>query len=284
MTNQRSSGLKTETGLAQEVVDQANKRVSYLAKVLRGIAFPAILLISWELASRGGLINPFSLPPPSTIFSTYRTMLGNGLLEQHLYASLMRLTYGFLITVLLAVPLGILVGKARAFRDWVNPTLSFLQQIPPIAWIPIFILWLGIDEASKIAVIIYAAFFPVFLNTVQGVVSVDPKLIEVGKAYMLSTAEMIRRVYIPSAAMSIFVGLRLGLSNCWRAMVGAEMLAASKGIGSLVIEGRQLYQADKMLVAVITIGLAGMLIDIALKRIEVKLMPWKKMYGAGGLK
>ncbi|NLI93604.1 MAG: ABC transporter permease [Peptococcaceae bacterium] len=254
---------------------------SLLEAVLKGITFPLLLIVFWELSARAGLVNALFLPAPSKIYLTLLDMLQDGLLEKHLFASMVRLTYGFFITVVIAVPLGILVGKARNFRFWVNPTLSFLQQIPPIAWIPIFMLWLGIEEASKIAVIVYAAFFPVFLNTVQGVTSVDPKLIEVGRAYMLTPLQMIKKVYIPSASMSIFVGLRLGLSNCWRALVGAELLAASTGIGYLIIEGRQLLQPDKIFVAVLTIGVAGLFIDICLKRLENKLMPWKKVYQSG---
>ncbi len=257
------------------------KKGSRLPILLRGIAFPLSILILWEIAARYSFVNPYFLPAPSTIFETFLTMLSSGLLERHLLASIIRLTYGFFLTVIFAIPLGILVGKVKNIRHWVSPTLSFLQQIPPIAWIPIFILWLGIDEASKVAVIVYASFFPVFLNTVQGVSSVDPKLIEVGKAYMLTPIEMIRKVYFPSATMSIFVGLRLGLSNCWRALVGAELIAASSGIGSLIVEGRELSQPDKIFVAVLTIGVAGLLIEILLKRMENRLMPWKKMYEAG---
>ncbi|MCM1565644.1 MAG: ABC transporter permease [Dehalobacter sp.] len=252
-----------------------------LVNILRGAVFPLAVIVVWELAARSGLINTYILPSPSEILKTFLHMLTTGIWEEHLLASLRRLVYGFFLTVVFAVPMGILVGKARGFRHWVNPTLHFLQQIPPIAWIPIFMLLLGIDEASKVAIIVYASFFPVFLNTVQGVTSVDPKLIEVGHAYMLSPWEMIKKVYIPSAAMSIFVGLRLGLSNCWRALVGAEMLGASSGIGYLIIEGRQLAQYDKIFVAIVTIGTAGMLIDLFLRKIENKLMPWKKMYQAG---
>lgn len=248
------------------------------AVLVRGIIFPIIIIAIWEVTARLGLLNTYILPSPGTIIDTFLDMLKSGMLGRHLAASVTRLSYGFLITVLFAIPIGILVGKARYFRYWVNPTLTFLQQIPPIAWIPIFMLWLGIDEAPKVAVIVYASFFPVFLNTVQGVTSVDPKLIEVGRAYVLTPLEMVRRVYIPSAAMSIFVGLRLGLSNCWRALVGAELIAASLGIGSLIQEGRELGQPDKMFVAIFTIGVAGSLLDLFLRRLEDKLMPWKKMY------
>lgn len=273
--------LKEKKLINSSEVKKRNNGKSKFAIILRGIAFPILVIIFWEIAARTGLVNPYFLPSPSVISETFINMLSSGLLGKHLLASMIRLVYGFFITVIVAVPMGILVGKAKYFRHWVNPTLSFLQQIPPIAWIPIFILWLGIDEASKVAVIIYASFFPVFLNTVQGVNSVDPKLIEVGRAYMLTPMEMVRRVYMPSAAMSIFVGLRLGLSNCWRALVGAELIAASSGIGSLIVEGRELFQPDKIFVAVFTIGVAGLFIDLFLKKLESRLMPWKKMYSSG---
>jgi sulfonate transport system permease protein len=261
---------------------EKSNRKSKLFVIFRGIIFPVLVLMIWEFATRVGMVNLYFLPSPSSIFATFTQMLVSGLLGEHLWASIKRLTYGFLITVAFAIPLGIVVGKAKYFRYWVNPTLSFLQQIPPIAWIPIFILWLGIEEASKVAVIVYASFFPVFLNTVQGVNSVDPKFVEVGRAYMLTSLEMVSRVYIPSAAMSIFVGLRLGLSNCWRALVGAELIAASSGIGSLITDGRALSQPNMIFVAVFTIGIAGSLIDLFLKRTENRLMPWKKMYNSGG--
>ncbi|NLO96701.1 MAG: ABC transporter permease, partial [Peptococcaceae bacterium] len=251
-------------------------KTNYCKTILKGITFPFLLIVAWEIAARLGYLNALFLPAPTKIWYAFVQMVADGSWAENLLASLQRLAYGFLITVCLAVPLGLAVGKAKNFQNWVNPTLSFLQQIPPIAWIPIFILALGIYEAPKIAVIIYAAFFPVFLNTVQGVKSVDPKLVEVGRAYMLSPLRMIRQVYIPSAYMSIFVGLRLGLSNCWRALVMAEMITRTTGIGAQIWEGRDLMQPDRIFVAVFTIGLVGLIIDIFLKRMECKFMPWKR--------
>jgi sulfonate transport system permease protein len=246
--------------------------------VFKGLTFPLLVIIAWEMAAYFGLINFYFLPSPSKILEVFTNMFSSGALGQHLWASGKRLLSGFLITVISAIPLGILVGKVRYFSHWVNPTLNFLQHIPPIAWIPIFVLWLGINEASKVAVIVYSSFFPVFLNTSQGVSSVDPRLIEVGRAYSLKPLEMLRKIYIPSAAMSIFVGLRLGLSYSWRALVGAELIAASSGIGSLITEGRALSQPDKIFVAILTIGIAGSILDSILKRLEIEIMPWKKMY------
>jgi len=275
-------GLKQiMTSIKSQTLKRNISDISLSGKIIRGLTFPIIVIAIWEVAARQAIIDPYFLPSPSSISYTYIDMLSSGLLQTHLLTSLQRLIYGFFIAATIAIPIGILVGKTRTFRHWVNPTLSFLQQIPPIAWIPI-ILWLGIDEASKVAVIVYAAFFPIFLNTVQGVISVDPKLIEVGRSFMLTPGEMIRRVYIPSAAMTIFVGLRLGLSNCWRALVGAELIAASSGLGSLIMDARNFSQADRIFVGIFTIGVAGLLIDYLLRRIESKLMPWKKMYQAGG--
>ncbi|MDR3271776.1 MAG: ABC transporter permease [Peptococcaceae bacterium] len=251
-------------------------------KIARGAAFPVLVLCLWEIGVRLGSVDVFFLPAPSAVGKSFLNMLANGLWQASLWASLKRLLTGFVLSALCAVPLGILAGKTRNVRYWVSPTLTFLQQIPPIAWIPVFILWLGIGEASKIAVIVYAAFFPIFLNTVQGVGGVDPQLIEVGRAFMLKPLRMLRRVYLPSAALAIFTGLRLGLSNCWRALVGAELIAAATGIGALINDGRQLSQPDKIFVAVFTIGLAGMLIDFSLKKLENKLRPGKRMYAQGG--
>ncbi|NLP43356.1 MAG: hypothetical protein GX351_01895, partial [Peptococcaceae bacterium] len=135
--------------------------------VFKGLTFPLLVIIAWEMAAYFGLINFYFLPSPSKILEVFTNMFSSGALGQHLWASGKRLLSGFLITVISAIPLGILVGKVRYFSHWVNPTLNFLQHIPPIAWIPIFVLWLGINEASKVAVIVYSSFFPVFLNTSQ---------------------------------------------------------------------------------------------------------------------
>ena len=254
-------------------LEKGERRIN---SIIKGAMFPLLLLLAWEFAANKNIIDVLLLPPPSKIFLTIGSMLKDGTLMKNLMASLSRLAYGFCLSAFLAVPTGILVGRTKSFSQWVNPTLSFLQHIPPIAWIPLFILWLGIEEASKVAVITYASFFPIFLNTVHGVKSVDPKLVEVARAFMLTPGQMVNRVYVPSAIMSIFVGLRLGLSNCWRALVGAELIAASSGIGALITQGRQYFQPDVIFVGILTIGVAGLLIDGILLKAETGLMPWKK--------
>ncbi|HBV87728.1 ABC transporter permease [Desulfosporosinus sp.] len=245
-------------------------------KMLKGLALPILLLVLWEVLSRLGYINTYLLPPPSQIWDRLLTAAVNGQLVRHIGASLYRVFFGFGLALALALPLGFLLGLLPGVRGFLSPSLSFFQQIPAIAWIPMFILWLGIDEASKIAIIVYSAFFPIFLNTFLGIASTDPKLKEVAYTYGLSHWGLMRRVYLPSAAPSVFVGMRLGLSFCWRSLVAAELLGASRGIGYLIQEGREMAQPDLMLVGVFVIGLIGLSLDFIVTRLEKRFLPWQE--------
>lgn len=248
----------------------------YLKKILQGLALPLIVLVLWEILSDLGRLNAYLLPPPTLIGDRLMTIAGNGELLRHLGASLSRIVCGFGIALCIALPLGFLLGLVPGVRDLLSPTLSFLQQIPAIAWIPMFILWLGIDEASKIAIIVYSAFFPIFLNTLYGIASTDPKLKEVAYTYGLSRWGLITRVYLPSSAPSVFVGMRLGLSFSWRSLVAAELLGASRGIGYLIQEGREMAQPDLMMVGVLFIGLTGLTLDLIFRCLEKKFLPWQE--------
>jgi len=248
----------------------------FLKKLIQGLALPLVVIVLWEILSDLGRLNAYLLPPPTLIVDRLMTTLGNGELLKHLGASLSRVVYGFSIALCMALPLGFLLGLVPGVRNLLSPTLSFLQQIPAIAWIPMFILWLGIDEASKIAIIVYSAFFPIFLNTLYGIASTDPKLKEVAYTYGLSRWGLITRVYLPSAAPSVFVGMRLGLSFSWRSLVAAELLGASKGIGYLIQEGREMAQPDLMMVGVFFIGLTGLLLDFIFCHLENRFLPWQE--------
>ncbi|EHQ87754.1 ABC transporter permease [Desulfosporosinus youngiae] len=246
-----------------------------ILRLLQGLALPVFILVLWEVLSGLGWLNDYLLPPPSQIWERFSTIAGNGQLTRHIGASLYRVVFGFGLALCLALPLGFLLGLLPGIRNYLSPSLSFLQQIPAIAWIPMFILWLGIDEASKIAIIVYSAFFPLFLNTLHGIASTDPQLKEVAYTYGLSRWGLMSRVYLPSAAPSVFVGMRLGLSFSWRSLVAAELLGASKGIGYLIQEGREMAQPDLMLVGVFVIGLVGLILDFIFSRLEKKLLPWQ---------
>lgn len=245
----------------------------------QGIMIPVFFILMWQYLSSIEFLNNYLLPSPLKIFRTFLELLTSGLIAKHLWISLIRLGIGLSITICIAIPLGISLGFSFSIQKFITPTLTFLQQIPAIAWIPIFILWLGIGESSKIALIVYASFFPVFLNTLHGIQSVDPKLKEITYAYQLSSIASIFKVYLPSAAPFIFVGIRLGLSNCWKALVAAEIIASSQGIGYLLMEGRDLAQPEQILVSIFVIGIAGIILDLGLRRLEKLLLPWSELLG-----
>ena len=268
--NNKKKALSTLTGA---ITQRAFKRS--FRKLLQGLALPLLIIILWETFSSLGWLNHYLLPPPTQIGDRLLTIAGNGELIKHLEASLYRVVCGFSLALCMALPLGFLLGLTPGVRDFLTPSLSFFQQIPGIAWIPMFILWLGIDEASKIAIIVYSAFFPIFLNTLLGIAGTDPKLKEVAYTYGLSRWDLMIRVYLPSAAPSIFIGMRLGLSYCWRSLVAAELLGASKGIGYLIQEGREMAQPDLMFVGVFIIGLIGLCLDYIFHHLEKKFLPWQ---------
>ncbi|ODA39851.1 ABC transporter permease [Desulfosporosinus sp. BG] len=245
-------------------------------KLLQGSVLPLLVIVLWEIFSSLGWLNLYLIPPPSQIGDRLWVITENGELLKHLGASLYRVACGFSLALCMALPLGFLLGLTPGVRVFLSPTLSFFQQIPGIAWIPMFILWLGIDEASKIAIIVYSAFFPIFLNTLHGIASTDPKLKEVAYTYGLSRWGLITRVYLPSSAPSVFVGMRLGLSFSWRSLVAAELLGASKGIGYLIQEGREMAQPDLMLAGVLLIGLTGLCLDFVFRQLEKRFVPWQK--------
>ena len=263
--------LLTLTG----VISQRALSRSFI-RLLQGLVLPSCIIVLWEILSRLGWLNSYLIPPPSQIWDRFLIIGGNGQLVRHIGASLYRVVCGFSLALCLALPSGFLLGLVPAIRGYLSPSLRFFQQIPGIAWISMFILWLGIGEASKIAIIVYSAFFPIFLNTLYGIASTDPKLKEVAYTYGLSRWGMMTRVYLPSAVPSIIVGMRLGLSFCWRSLVAAELLGASKGIGYLIQEGREMAQPDLMLVGVLVIGLTGLCLESVFGYLEKRFLPWQE--------
>lgn len=240
------------------------------------LAIPGLVLAVWFLLSAASFVDDYLLPSPAVVFRAALELLDDGELLGHLATSFGRVLMGFSLAAAIGVPLGIIVGMSRYARAVVDPFARFLMQIPPIAWIPLFILWFGIGEGSKSAIIIYATLFPIMLNTTLGVLTVDPKLLEVGRAFCLSPLQLFYRVIVPWSVPSIFTGLRLGLGNSWRALVAAEMIAASKGLGFMIMDARSLARPDIVLVGIFTIGAVGLLIDSLVAFLEGTLTPWRK--------
>lgn len=241
---------------------------------LKGLVIPLLVLAVWLAGSAAEMINQYIIPPPGQVLHTAIDLTTSGVLVQHISISIYRVFAGFFLTVLFAFPLAVLVGVNRRLEPYFNPVLDFLGHIPPISCIPILILWFGIDEASKLAVIILATFFPVFLNTLNGILSCNRQLLEVGDVFGFRTRDKFWRIIMPAALPSIIVGFRLGLGYSWRSLIGAELIAAASGIGYMIIEAEQLSRPDIIIVGILSIGVFGYIIDYFFFKLTNRIIPW----------
>ncbi|WP_371867597.1 ABC transporter permease [Duganella guangzhouensis] len=244
---------------------------------LLGALLPVMALVALELAVRSGLIPANLLPAPSQIVDTLRDLGAQGLLG-HIAASTARVAAGFAAGAVLAVLLGAAVGLSRHVEALLDPTFQALRAIPSLAWVPLLLLWLGIDEAPKITLIAIGAFFPVYMGVASGIRGVDRKLIEVARLYRLSSYALTKRVLLPAALPAILTGLRNGLSLAWMFMVAAELIAASKGLGYLLSDGRETSRADIVLAAIALLAILGKISDSLMAVIEQRSLAWRDSY------
>lgn len=226
-----------------------------------GLIFPAAILLFWAEGSRLGWWNTFLLPSPSAVAEAFKTALADGTLQRDLAASLGRIGAGFGLSAAAALSLGFVCSALPALMRQLEPTLEFLRHVPPMAVIPMLILWFGIGETPKLILIVLATFFPVFLNTLQGIRDCDPKLREVAGVFGYSSWETARHVVLPAALPSILTGLRLGLGYSWRSLVAAELVAASSGLGYMILDAEQLSRSDTVLMGIFVIGALGAGLD-----------------------
>ena len=235
---------------------------------------PVAILLLWELLSRYGFIRLSILPAPTTVGRTFLDMLETGEIFRHLGVSILRVLQGYAIGAAFGVFLGILMGLFKKVDTALVLVTGILRPIPIIAWVPMLILWMGIDEASKVTVIAIGSFWPVLLNTVHGIKSTDTKYLEVAQILEKSRLKILTKVVLPSALPSIFTGLRIGIGIAWMSVIGAELIAAASGIGYLIMYARELSQPDVMLVGVFSIGITGILIDVLIRKIEAAVLKW----------
>lgn len=250
----------------------------YLGRKLQGLIFPLTLLIVWEWVVSRGWISANLLPPPSELAGTLSDLARSGALFGHIYVSATRVIVGFSIGASLALLVGAAVGLSRRVEGLLDPTFQAIRAIPSLAWVPLLLLWLGIDEAPKITLIAIGAFFPVYLNFVAGIHNVDRKLVEVGGIYGLSGVRLVTRIFLPAALPNLFTGLRSGLSLAWMFLVAAELIAATKGLGYLLTDGRETGRADLVIAAIIVLALLGKISDGALRFVEHRLLAWRDVF------
>jgi sulfonate transport system permease protein len=243
---------------------------------LRGLGWilPLALLGLIEVLVRAGAVPAHLLPPPTEVARTLAG-LGRDGLDTHVVASTLRVAAGFAAGAGLALLLGSLVGLSRRAEAVLDPTFQALRAIPSLAWVPLLLLWLGIDEASKITLIAIGAFFPVYMGVASGFRDVDRKLVEVAEMAGLSSVALVRRVLLPAAMPAVFTGLRNGLSLAWMFMVAAELIAATRGLGYLLTDGREMGRADIVLAAIVLLALLGKLSDTGMRALERRWLAWR---------
>jgi sulfonate transport system permease protein len=239
---------------------------------LFGWIIPVTVLLLWELLARLGVLPPNWLPAPSVVGKTIYQLAVAGDLFKHAGITLARVAVGFLLGASVGTLLGGLTGYLPGARKLLDPSLQALRSVPSIAWVPLFLLWLGIQETSKIALISVGAFFPVYLNLSVAMRHVDPKLLEVGKLYRLSSFQMVRRLILPAALPEYIVGLRSGLGLAWMFVVAAELLGASSGIGYLMVDGEMTGRAAVILASVMLFAVFGKLTDWGMNAVGRRLL------------
>lgn len=257
--------------------DLAPARTAFAARLaawLLPLLLPLLALAGAELAVRTGVLPSHLMPPPSDIAVTLAGLARDGL-AGHVAASTARVALGFLGGAGAGIVLGALVALDRRVARLLDPTLQALRAIPSLAWVPLLLLWFGIDEAPKLILIGIGAFFPVYTGVTTGFAGVDRKLVEVALLYRLAPYALVRRVLLPAALPAILTGLRTGLALAWMFMVAAELIAASRGLGYLLTDGRETGRADIVLAAIVLLALLGKCSDTIMVALERRLLAWR---------
>lgn len=260
----------------------SSRRWQRFARPALGVVLPLTLALAWELAVWSGWSNGRLVPPPSRVFATIMELAQTGELWRHITTTLSRVAAGFGLGVIAGTLLGAISGYWGIARRLLDPTIQALRAIPSIAWVPLFILWLGIFETSKVALIAVGVFFPVYLGVMGAILSVDRKIVEVGRTFRLSGPAMIRRILLPAVLPAYVVALRVGLGLGWMFVVAAEFMGASEGLGYLLIDGQQLGKPAQILAAITIFALLGKTTDWLIELITTPLLRWQDAFRRGG--
>lgn len=240
----------------------------------RALLLPLIILALWQLAVNREIYSWSQLPPPLDVIAAGRELQSIGLLVPNVLVSVQRVAIGWGVGAVVAIVLGLAVGFSRPVEGLLGPTLNALRAVPSLAWVPLFVLWLGIGDTPKLTLIALGAFFPVYTNLVSGVRQIDRKLIEVGRAYGLRGWGLTREILLPAAFPSLATGLRLGLAQAWLFLVAAELIGANRGLGFLLIDGQNSGRADIIMLSIVLLALLGKGTDWLLARGERRLLRW----------
>lgn len=235
---------------------------------------PISLIVIWQLASITGLLSSRVLPAPSDVAVAAWKLVLSGELARNIWVSFCRAIVGFAIGGGIGFAFGLANGLSRLSEKFTDTTLQMVRNVPHLALIPLVILWFGIDEAAKLFLVALGVFFPIYLNTLHGIRTVDPQLIEMGQVYGMTRRELFYRVIFPSALPSIFVGLRFALGIMWLTLIVAETIAASSGIGYMAMQAREFMLVDVVIVSILIYALLGKAADSASRFLERLTLSW----------
>lgn len=266
--------MTIETPLATTEAAQGVRSRSYAGWLL-GLALPVGLAAAWELLVWLGFSNGRLVPPPSRVFATVMELAKSGELTRHIGMTLYRVAMGFGLGVLAGTVFGAICGYWTLARRVLDPTLQALRAIPSIAWVPLFILWLGIFEQSKIVLIAVGVSFPIYLGLMGAIMTVDRKIVEVGRTFRLNGVQMIRRIMLPAVLPAYVVSLRAGLGLGWMFVVAAEFMGASEGLGFLLIDGQQLGKPAQIVAAIVIFAMLGKLTDWLIELGTTPFLRWR---------
>ncbi len=240
------------------------------------LTLPVLLLVVWYVATDIlNLTHPVILPSPTGVVRAFMRLLTSGELLNNIGASLQRIFYANCAALLLGVPLGLAMGLYKPVERLCDGLLSLFRPIPPLAWVPLSILWLGIGTLSVVFITFLAAFFAVLVNTIAGAQAVDKQLVRAAQSLGAGQRRLMLRVILPSVAPAIFTGFRVAIGVSWMSIVAAELIAAPSGLGYMIMYYREVLRTDAIIVGMLTIGVIGLTMDFATRWLERRLLPWR---------
>lgn len=272
-----NAGKSSTTDTLSALPSPAPLRRSLSTRVISALTLVALLAIWWAVTAFG-LIEPLFLPPPSAVLQKGWLLATTGYMEstlwQHLGASLGRIGLGLLIAVLTAIPVGIAIGRNRIAQGILDPLIEFYRPIPPLAYLPLIVIWCGIGELSKVLLIYLAIFAPIAIATATGVRTVDPAKLRAAQSLGATRAQLIRHVILPSALPDILTGVRIGLGVGWSTLVAAELIAATSGLGFMVQSAAQFLVTDVVILGILVIAVIAFALEMSLRALQRRLVPW----------
>jgi len=240
-----------------------------------GLLLPLIIAVGWEAIVQLKFASGRLVPPPSVIYSTFVELARAGELQRHVLVTMQRVAIGFFFGVGAGTLTGAIAGYSALTRHLIDPAVQALRAIPSLAWVPLFVLWFGIFEGSKITLIAVGVFFPVYLGVMQAILSVDRKLVEVGRIFRLSPTATAWRILLPAVLPHYVVAIRQGLGLGWMFVVAAELLGASEGLGYLLIDGQQLGKPAQIVAAIVAFAIVGKISDWLIVIISAPFLRWE---------